>query len=140
MSRIFWDSNLYIYLFEDHAVFAGPTRSLRERMRERGDELVTSTLTLGEVQVGPRRRQDHSLADRYGSLIRQISTIVSFDEEAAERYGRIRVNPAIRPPDAIQLSCASAAGVELFITNDKRLHRLTVPGIHFIAPLTHNLL
>ncbi len=140
MSRIFWDSNLYIYLFEDHPVFATPTRLLRQRMRERGDDLLTSSFTIGEVQVAPRRKQDHPLAERYASLIRQSSTILVFDEVAADLYSRIRENPAIRPPDAIQLSCASAAGVELFITNDRSLHRLTVPGIHFIAPLSHNLL
>jgi predicted nucleic acid-binding protein len=140
VSRIFWDSNLYIYLFEDHPIFAMPTRLLRQRMRERGDALLTSAFTIGEVQVKPRRQQDHALADNYGAVIRQSSTILVFDGEAAERYGRIRENPAIRPPDAIQLSCAAAAGVELFITNDRSLQRLTIPGIHFIAPLSHNLL
>ena len=109
-------------------------------MRQRGDELLTSAFTIGEVQVGPRRKQDHALATRYSTLIRQSSKILTFDEEAAERYGRIRENPAVRPPDAIQLSCASVAGVELFITNDRSLHRLTIPGIHFITPLSHNLL
>ena len=33
----------------------------------------------------------------------------------------------------MQLSTAAAAGVELFITNDTSLHKLTVPGIHFIC-------
>jgi hypothetical protein len=41
----------------------------------------------------------------------------------------------MKPADAIQLSCAAAAGVEIFITNDLNLTRLTVKGIHFITSL-----
>ena len=40
-----------------------------------------------------------------------------------------------RSADAIQLACAAHYGVDLFITNDQHLHKLTIPGIGFIAPL-----
>jgi hypothetical protein len=33
------------------------------------------------------------------------------------------------------LACAAHFGVDIFITNDKQLHKLDVPGIGFIAPL-----
>jgi predicted nucleic acid-binding protein len=136
MSRIFWDTNLFIYLFEGNVDFLAPTRTLRERMRERKDELITSVMTLGEIQVGPRLSQDVSRAERYRNAIRQTCTVLPFDEAAADIYAQLRENPAIRPPDAIQLSCAAAAGVELFITNDVNLHKLKVPGIHFVTSLT----
>jgi hypothetical protein len=32
-------------------------------------------------------------------------------------------------------ACAAQVGVDLFITNDDRLGRLTVPGIRFLPPL-----
>jgi len=136
VSRIFWDTNLFIYLFERNAEFLEPTQALRKRMTERGDELITSTMTLGEVQVGPRKVNNVGLAERYREAIRRTSTVVPFDNAAADIYAALRVNPAIKPPDAIQLSCAAAAGVELFITNDIHLHKLTVPGIHFVTSLT----
>lgn len=135
MSRIFWDTNLFIYLLEDHPEFAQDVVRLRTRMMERGDELVTSAVTLGEVQVKPRERNDVESARRYGKVLRQTCRILSFDADAAEIYAELRASVAIRPPDAIQLSCAAAAGVELFVTNDRGLQRLRVPGIHFIAPL-----
>ena len=92
-------------------------------------------MTLGEVQVGPRKAKNIRLAERYRETIRRTSTVVPFNDAAADIYAALRVNPAIKPPDAIQLSCAAALGVELFVTNDERLHKLTVPGIHFLAPL-----
>lgn len=135
MSRIFWDTNLFIYLFDRHTEFFEPTAALRKRMTERSDELITSAMTLGEIQVGPRRSKDISRAEKYRNAIHQTSTVVPFDDHAADVYAQLRENAAIKPPDAIQLSCAAAAGVELFITNDASLHRLTVPGIHFVTSL-----
>jgi predicted nucleic acid-binding protein len=135
MSRIFWDTSLFIYLFEKHVQFFAPTLALRERIRDRKDELLTSAMTLGEIQVGPRRDYDYSRAKMYRDAVHQTCTVLPFNEAAADIYASIRENPAIRPPDAIQLSCAGAAGVELFITNDKNLHKLTVPGIHFVTSL-----
>jgi predicted nucleic acid-binding protein len=41
----------------------------------------------------------------------------------------------IRPPDAIQLACAAEAGIDLFITNDDRLSKKAVRGIHFVTSL-----
>ena len=35
----------------------------------------------------------------------------------------------------MQLACAAVAGVDMFITNDQRLSRHVVPGIHFIQSL-----
>lgn len=133
MSKIFWDTNPYIYLFEGQPQFLGPVRALRERMIERKDELLTSALTLAEVQVGPRRVGNVALAERFRDAIRQTSRIIPFDETAADIFAALRTNSAIKPPDAIQLSCAAAAGVELFITNNIGLHKLRVAGIHFIC-------
>jgi predicted nucleic acid-binding protein len=133
MSRIFWDTNPFIYLFEGAEPFLSPVKKLRQRMTERNDELITSTMTLGELQVGPRRAGNPALAAHYKQVILQTAMIVAFDNKAADIYAALRENRAIKPPDAIQLSCAAALGVELFITKDAALHRLSVPGIHFIA-------
>jgi len=135
MSRIFWDTNIYIYLFEGVAPFFEQVSALRSKMVERQDELLTSTMTLGELQVGPRRSGNAAAAEQYRDTVLQTGTVLPFDLKAADLYARLRINPAIKSPDAIQLSCAAAAGVELFVTNDKALHNLAIPGIHFITSL-----
>lgn len=133
MSRIFWDTNLYIYLFEGAEPYFSQVQSLRRRMVERRDELVTSTMTLAEIQVRPRRLGSLSLAMQFRDGILATSSVVPFDAKAADIYAQLRENVTLKAPDAIQLSCAAAAGVELFITNDRSLQRLSVPGIHFIV-------
>ena len=135
MSRVFWDTNLFLYLLEDKGELTDAVVLLRERMVERSDELLTSTLTLGEILVKPIEVGNDTLARRYEQTIIAAANVLSFDRMAAAAFARIRSDRSIAPPDAIQLACASAAGVDIFITNDLRLSRKVVPGIHFIQPL-----
>jgi predicted nucleic acid-binding protein len=135
MSRVFWDTNLFIYLFEGRGHFCERVVALRERMLERGDELYTSALTLGEILVKPVGSGDEDLAAHYQRSISQAAVVIPFSEDAAPVYARIRADRSLRAPDAIQLACASAAGIDLFITNDDRLARKSVPGIQFLVSL-----
>jgi predicted nucleic acid-binding protein len=135
MSRIFWDTNLFIYLFEGSGIFSTQVATLRRRMVERRDQLLTSTMTLGEVLVKPIQMGDQKTAAYYQKLIISNAMVIPFDEGAAVVYARLRGDRSLRPPDAIQLACASSAGVDLFITNDASLHSKQIPGIQFIASL-----
>jgi predicted nucleic acid-binding protein len=135
VSRVFWDTNLFIYLFEGTDARAERVAALRQRMRQRHDQLYTSTLTLGEVLVKPLERGDEELRQKYERALTGAVQLVPFDREAARRYADIRQDRAVRAPDALQLACAAAARVDLFITNDDRLSRSTVPGIQFIVSL-----
>ena len=133
MTRVFWDTNLFVYLLEG-GTFAARVKELRSRMLERGDQLVTSALTLGELLVKPYEKGQAVLRD-HDVTIRQIATILPFDAACAPRYAAIRADRAIKAPDAIQLACAASAGVDLFITNDDRLSRKHVPDVKFITSL-----
>ena len=65
MSRVFWDTNLFIYFLEGHGPHFELVTNLRRSMLSRGDQLLTSTLTLGEVLVKPVERHDEQLARKY---------------------------------------------------------------------------
>lgn len=135
MSRIFWDTNLFIYLFEGGGDRTERVAGLRSRMLERGDELLTSALTVGEILVQPARLGREDLRRIYEQRIAQAAMIVPFDLAAARAYADIRSDASIKAPDAIQLACASAAEADLFITNDDRLSGRVVRGIDFIVAL-----
>jgi predicted nucleic acid-binding protein len=135
MSRIFWDTNLFIYLFEGTGALAKRVKELRRAMLERGDQLLTSTLTLGEVLVKPLERGDEELAAKYQHAITTTSVLLPLDLKAARIYAALRSDRSLRAPDAVQLACAGAAGVDLFITNDARLHSKHVEGVQFIVSL-----
>jgi predicted nucleic acid-binding protein len=135
MSRIFWDTNLFIYLFEDYGALSKATTELRKKMLARGDQLLTSTLTLGEILVKPVERGDMALCAKYEAAITTAAVVLPFDTKAAKVYASLRCDRALRAPDAVQLACGAAAGIDLFVTNDHRLHGRQVDGIQFIVPL-----
>lgn len=135
MSRIFWDTNLFVYLLEGQGERAERVADLRQRMLEREDVLLTSALTLGEVLVKPLESGNETLAQRYEELITTGAIVVPFDLSIASRFAEVRQDRSIRAPDAIQLACASVAKTDLFITNDDRLSRKNVEGIQFIQSL-----
>jgi predicted nucleic acid-binding protein len=101
----------------------------------RGDQLLTSTLTLGEVLVKPLENGDMVLCSKYESGIPAAALMLPLDIAAAKIYASLRSDRSLRAPDAIQLACAAAAGVDLFVTNDARLQGKHVNGIQFIVPL-----
>jgi predicted nucleic acid-binding protein len=135
MSRIFWDTNLFIYLFEDYGMLSKAVGQLRSKMLARGDQLLTSTLTLGEILVKPTERSDLDLCRKYEHAISIVATMIPFDVKAAKTYAGLRSQRSLRAPDAIQLACAANANVDLFVTNDERLQGKHVDGIQFIVPL-----
>jgi uncharacterized protein len=136
LARIFWDTNLFIYLFENNRGYVGRVEEIRRGMLMRDDRLCTSSLTVGEVLAKPVAAGRHDLVERYRAFFRQPELLViPFDFGAALAYAHIRQDKAIRPPDAIQLACAAAQEVDLFITNDDRLSKKHVEGIQFISSL-----
>jgi predicted nucleic acid-binding protein len=135
LSKIFFDTNLFIYMFEGIEPNRSRTLAIRKRMINRGDRIVTSAMTLGEVLVRPTKLGQTSLIEQYDRAIRATSQIVSFDTAIAWRYASLRATHNLRNADAIQLACAAHFGVDLFITNDTHLQKLDVPGIGFIVSL-----
>ena len=140
MSRVYWDTMLFIYWLEDHPQYARRVDAIRSRMDQRHDQLITGAFTFGEVLAGVYRKGTPQLAADTSRLLQNtVAEVVPFTLETADRYARIRAT-GITPADAIHLASAAQAGTDLFLTNDKRLVGKIVPGIQFIDSLETNLL
>jgi len=141
MSRVYWDSMLFIYWLEDHPQYAKQVDAIHSRMKQRQDRLITGAFTFGEVLAGTYRKGRTELADQFRTLLRGVvAEIVPFTVETAEHYARIRGGLGTSPADAIHLASAAQAGTDLFLTNDKSLVGKIVPGIQFIAMLDTQIL
>jgi predicted nucleic acid-binding protein len=135
MSRIFWDTHLFIYLWEDYGTLSQAVAELRTKMLRRGDQLLTSTFTLGEILVKPASAGNTQLCRRYEDAISSVALLVPFDVKVARIYASIRHDRSVKAPDAIQLASAASIAADLFITNDGRLQGKRVDGIQFIVTL-----
>jgi predicted nucleic acid-binding protein len=140
VSRVYWDTMLFIYWLEDHPEYGRRVDAIHSRMEQRHDQLITGAFTFGEVLAGAYRKGAPQLADESRRLLRNVvAEVVPFTLETADHYARIRGTPGITPADAIHLASAAQAGSDLFLTNDKRLVGKIVPGIQFIASLDTDL-
>jgi uncharacterized protein len=140
MTRIFWDSMLFIYLFQKDPTYWERVAFLRKRSIERDDEICTSHLALGEILAGAYRDKDETTARaiREGMTKANIR-LLPFDEQSVDLFARIRAEHRTAAADSIHLACAASFGVDLFITGDEKLLKLRVPGIKFIVGIDTNL-
>lgn len=129
MSRVFWDTDVFLHL-AGAGERAARAAALWRRMDGRGDELATSALTLGELMAvaGPA-------GPRFAAALAGTATLLPFDADAAQRFAALRRDTGLGTADAIQLACAAAGAVDLFVAGDDRLAGLQIPGIGFVQPL-----
>jgi uncharacterized protein len=134
LSRIFWDTMLFVYLLEGHPQFAPRVRHILERSYERGDVLVTSCLAVGEVMAGGAGDRVKADAAR-ATIVDMGFSFLPFETRCIDLFSRLRSEQRLKAPDSIHLASAAAAGVDMFLTGDIQLLKrgLHVPGIHFIA-------
>jgi len=136
VTRIYWDSMLFIYLLEGNPIFGPKVRRILSRIVSRGDALSTSVFSIGEILTGPRRRGSHSGVDAVRQFFLSGAVeILPFTEATADRYSVIRGANKVSQADGIHLATAAQAGVDVFVTNDRDLFKLSIPGVKFFADL-----
>ena len=136
MSRIYWDTMLFVYLIESQPEFGPQVNTIKDKMKARGDTLLTSTFTVGELLTGFHKRDAATLAAAVRKALQPPWVeLLPLTAEVAERYAQISAVHNVSPADAIHLASAATASVNLFLTNDQRLTKLTIPGIDFLSGL-----
>ena len=136
MSRIYWDSMLFVYFLEGHSQFGPRVRQIHQEMIRRGDSLCTSIFTVGEMLTGPEKTKAAARARETKEYFESDEVeVIPFTFQTAEKYAKIRAANSVLPADAIHLATAAQAQVDLFLTNDHGLQRLHIPGIQFISGL-----
>jgi predicted nucleic acid-binding protein len=137
---------LFIYWLEENPEFSGRVAELLQASVRRGDQLCTSVLTIGEVLVQPARSRDVAARTKINRFFdSELVTVLPVNREVVTLFAEIRAGlrpglTRVAPADALHLACAGAHGCDLFLTNDKSLHRQQVPGVQFIGGLDVNIL
>jgi predicted nucleic acid-binding protein len=141
--RIYWDTMLYVYWFEDNRKYADRVEAIYHAMQRRRDSLCCSSLVYAEVLAGPTITNDiegkAAIDNFFMSPHPDIQIdVLPFSMNAAPIFAALRAE-GLKAPDAMHLATAALAGVDLFLTNDRRLHKLSLPGMPFIATLDTDL-
>jgi len=125
---------LFVYLLEKNPLYFKTVQRILERSYERDDKLFTSYLALGEVLVGAATSPVPRRAEEIRGLIDEMGfSLLPFVERSVAPFAHLRQVYRVKPADAINLACAAASGMDLFLTGDKNLWKAHVTGVHFIS-------
>jgi len=125
--RIFLDTAIIIYYIEQHPTYAPLLKPLFEPIDGIEVDFVLSPITLAEALVAPIRLNNR---DAYQQLVDFIlnaprTDFILIGSEAAKLAAEFRARYNLVLTDALQIAVAVTAGCDTFLTNDKRLKRVS---------------
>lgn len=115
---IYLDTNILIYLFENHASYSEKVASKMEKYVAVGEKFITSSITVTEFLAGTE-------SSSLGTLNQVPNlTIVTLDENLAEQAAVLQRKSQIKIGDSIHLATALHFQSSAFFTNDKNLTKV----------------
>jgi predicted nucleic acid-binding protein len=131
---------IHAYWFEDNDVLSLRVQQIYSMMQKRGDLLCSSVFVLSELLVGPLKDQNLEAIEAIEQFFDSDAiTMLPYARQSARAFAELRANHGVKSLDALHLAIAASSGVDLFLTHDRRLHKLILPGLPFIASLDTDL-
>jgi predicted nucleic acid-binding protein len=118
---IFVDTMVFVYLLDNHPVYANTAAAVLGAIERGAPAGVTSMLTLAELLTGPARAGNLTALRDYELYLTNFPHLHlhPFDASVARRVALVRAATSLRTPDAIQLATATVAGATAIVGNDK---------------------
>lgn len=126
---LFLDACVVIYWIEAADPFHSRLMTRLKELRKRAPEatFAVSRLSWIECLVKPLRDSDDDLVAEYRAFFRAGQLrVVELTADVVEHAASLRAQSAIKTPDALQAASALSLGSDaIFLTNDKRLSKIT---------------
>jgi predicted nucleic acid-binding protein len=112
------DTAPWIYVLEDHPVWASQFVGLFEAAELGRFQLALTTVTLAEVLAGPFKAKQTALAKRYEKALNHYQ-VVPLSAQIASMAAQLRAQYRLKLPDAVQLASALDIGAAALVTHDR---------------------
>jgi predicted nucleic acid-binding protein len=124
--KVMLDTALLIYFIEEHSEYLPALKQLFSKVDAGEIKAVTSTITLLEVLVRPKKVFNFDLEEKYLEILlhNENLEIVPLDILIARKAAEIRAKYGVKTPDAIQLATGINHECDAFLTNDKALKKV----------------
>jgi predicted nucleic acid-binding protein len=133
------DTMLFAYQIEGNVTYEDVVGRLFTRMVSGDLSGVASTLVVAELLVPYVKHRAPAHAAAVLRAIRALANLalVPVTAEIAARSAELRAEFGLRTPDAVHLATAIDRGAASFLTNDRRLGRISVDGcsVHLLEDL-----
>ena len=131
------DTAPWIYVLEDHPVFAPRFTGLFEAAELGRIQLALTTITLAEVLTGPFKAKQTALAKRYEKTLGRYH-VVPMSAQVAAMAAQLRVQYRLKLPDAVQLASALNIEAAALVTHDRDFAK--VKGLPILSGLQNGAL
>lgn len=128
------DSNIFIYLFEDHEEFGGTAEFIIEQAEKCIFSACITPITMAEVIVKPLQNGRYDLADKFRAICREWNNIheISLGPETGLMAGALRARYGFPLPDMMQVAAAMQSDQPALITNDHSLNRIEEIDVYLL--------
>lgn len=135
---IYFDANIFIYLFERNIVYAPIIENVFIKILQQRARVITSELTLMECLILPIRKKNDALISQYQNYLKNGNTLLlePISRQILIESSTLRANSRIKTPDAIHLATADLTGCSLFFTNDQPLAAQAMMDSLLLSDLT----
>ena len=121
--RVFLDTAPFIYILDGETRYTKAMECIINRLQEENAALYTSVVTIAEYLVVPYKTGNKLQAKDFFSFIEQAQIhILDINIDIAKQAAVFRSQYiGFKGMDALQLATAYYGGVDIFLTNDRRL-------------------
>ena len=135
--KTFIDTSPFIYLVENNPVFVDRIRSFFIDALNDDHGLITSVITIMEFNVMPQRKGRHELIHQFEEFLHMMNiSVEEIDQKVAETAYKLRAKyDFLKGMDALQISVAIEKECDQFLTNDKRLTKISEVKILLVEDL-----
>ena len=123
MNLLYVDTNIFIYLLEQHGTFSQKAADILQAHADADSQLVTSAITVTEFLAGTTKSTLSTL-QRVPRL-----NIMNLDEAIAEKAALLQRESNLSIGDAIHVATALRVRASHLFTNDKQLAKAAQPFI-----------
>jgi predicted nucleic acid-binding protein len=127
VTRLAFDTAPIIYLVENNPAYVNKVDLIIDYVDQGRLSAITSTLTLAEVLVLPKRVGDAVAETAFKQILmasRNFS-MLPIDAVVADMAASLRAKYSLRTPDALQVGTAIVNRCEALLTNDNGLKRVS---------------
>lgn len=135
--KTFIDTSPFIYLIENNPQFAAKTRKFIMDAVINNEELITSVITIMEFGVIPQKKGRQDLILKFEDFLKIMNiSIEEIDQEMARKAFQLRAKyDFLKSMDALQISVALEKNCDQFLTNDRKLKKVSELQIVIIEEL-----
>lgn len=131
-TRVYLDTNVFIYALEGHELFAEAARRVMQTVCANPANCITSELTLAEVLVLPIKQKNQRLTENYLEVLTGQSNVslAPVTREILIDAAHLRSSSRVKLPDAIHLATAIASQCRIIVTQDGSMP--PIGGLEFL--------